>query len=113
MTPKILVIHFERVAIGPQGAIKDCTTFRFEEALSLKRFTRHIEQSSWYELTGIIAQFGSLNQGHYATFFLIGPKWWIFNDSVVRKVSTTAVFAENFTDPSSRQTGHILVYTLT
>jgi hypothetical protein len=31
----------------------------------------------------------------------------------MRKVSTTAVFAEKFPDPSSRQTVYILMYTLT
>jgi hypothetical protein len=36
----------------------------------------------------------------------------MFNDSAVRKVSITIVFAENFPDPSSRQTAHILVYIL-
>jgi ubiquitin C-terminal hydrolase len=66
-----------------------------------------------YELRGIMAHIGSLNQGHYVTFCLIGPKWWMLDDSFVREVSTTAVFAENFPDPSSRQTAHILVHTLT
>jgi hypothetical protein len=37
----------------------------------------------------------------------------MFNDSAVREVSKTAVFAENFSDPSSRQTVHIFVYALT
>ncbi|MDR1891107.1 MAG: ubiquitin carboxyl-terminal hydrolase [Puniceicoccales bacterium] len=72
--PRILVIHLARVAIGPQGAIKDCTPLRFERALSLERFARPIERSSWYELTEIIAHIGSLNQGHYVTFCLIEGK---------------------------------------
>jgi hypothetical protein len=37
----------------------------------------------------------------------------MFNDSAVRKVSTNAVFAENFPDSFSDQTAHVLVSTLT
>jgi hypothetical protein len=37
----------------------------------------------------------------------------MFDGSFVRKVSTTAIFAENFPVPPSRQTAHVLVYILT
>jgi hypothetical protein len=113
MTPRILVIHLTRVAIAPQGVVREPMPPCLERALSLKRFTRPIERSSWYELTGIMAHIRSLNQGHYVTFCLIRRKWRMLEDSSVEKVSMAAVFAENFPDPASIQTAHILVYTLT
>jgi hypothetical protein len=45
MTLRILMIHLARVALEPQGAVKDCPPLRFERALSLKRFARPIERN--------------------------------------------------------------------
>jgi hypothetical protein len=109
-TPRILVIHLARVVFGPESALKDSAPVTFRYFLVLEGFPRLGHGSLCYDLMEITAHIGRLNHGHYVTFCRIRGEWWKFDDSVVTKVSTTAVFEENFPVSSSSQTAHILVY---
>jgi uncharacterized UBP type Zn finger protein len=93
--PSILPIQLGRFKYNLEASVSEKVNDRFEfpDEIDLSQFTMDPKTSMPYRLSTIVTHSGTPTNGHYVTYVQIGDRWYEFNDSGVREVSTSKIKA--------------------
>ncbi|OIR57175.1 MAG: uncharacterized protein A8A55_2070 [Amphiamblys sp. WSBS2006] len=113
--PPVLMLTVQRYGQDGGNTKKLCDDYAFPEVLGmgkyLSRNSEHREPQK-YVLVGVISHTGSLDYGHYVSF-IRDPKrkkWFLFDDEVVRCVSSNEAVEGNYGSENNRRCGYMLAY---
>jgi ubiquitin C-terminal hydrolase len=106
-----LFIHLARLGYHDVQPVKDCHSIRFEQFITMSRFTSLKCDNALYKLTALVSHIGSPEDGHYVAFCRTNENWWLFNDSRASIVNETALFDKTYPSQLSPQTAYRFLYT--
>lgn len=93
--PKVLIIHLKRFHYSRyrRDKIETLVEFPVQDLDISKIVINKNEQLKKYDLVGVCNHYGTLGGGHYTAFAKnnIEKNWYLFDDSSVRKASTSEV----------------------